>query len=178
MRGRKPKPTARQIAEGDPRRKGKHKLIEKLKAEPNARRGLPGCPPHLSGRARAAWEFWAEELGVMNIDSRPDAQMLEGACVNYSRAVQADLMLAEQGITVTESKITESGEVIVLKIRKHPAVEVSNAAWRQLRAFCSEFGLSPASRTRLAIDKADQNGQELAELLSKPRPPRTTATVH
>jgi P27 family predicted phage terminase small subunit len=79
---------------------------------------------------------------------------------------------------VTESKITESGEVVVLKIRKHPAVEVSNAAWRQLRAFCSEFGLSPVSRTRLAIDKADQKGQDLAELLSKPRTPRATATVH
>jgi phage terminase small subunit len=107
MRGRKPKPTAQQISEGDPRKLGKNKLREKLASEPNASKGLPGCPEHLNGRARAAWTFWCEELGKMNLDCRPDAQMLEGACVNYSRAVQADLQIEREGITVEESTIDE-----------------------------------------------------------------------
>lgn len=178
MRGRKPKPTARQIAEGDPRKKGKGKLREKLAAEPDAKRGLPACPRHLRGRARSAWNFWAEELASMNLDSRPDAMMLEGACVGYARAVKADLQLEKEGLTVVESTVDkESGEVIPLKVKKHPAVEVANAAWRQVRAFCSEFGLSPVSRTRLTIEKPDGKGEDLLALLSRPREPRASVAI-
>lgn len=172
MRGRKPKPTAAQIAAGDPRKKGVHKLQDKLEAEPKATRGLPDCPRHLRGRARAAWKFWSEELADMQIDHRPDAMMLEGACINYSRAVQADLILENEGLMVEEwGENRESGKRILLKMRQHPAIHVSNAAWRQVRAFCSEFGLSPVSRTRLSIEKKDKT-EDLMEMLSRPRTPK------
>ena len=106
----------------------------------------------------------------MNLDCRPDAQMLEGACVNYSRAVDADLQVAREGITVEESTLDpESGEKILLKIKAHPAIAVSNQAWRLLHRFCSEFGLSPVSRTRLTIEKKDDGVLDLATLLSQPR---------
>lgn len=170
MPGRKPKPVALQIVEGDPRKHGMHKLEQKLAAEPKAGRGLPNCPRHLSGRARAAWKFWRQELEAMNLDCRPDAMMLEGACVNYSRAVQADIQVEAGGVTVEEPVIDADGKQIGTKIRKNPAVEVSNAAWRNLRAFCSEFGLSPASRTRLTIEIADDGSQDLMAILSAPRP--------
>jgi P27 family predicted phage terminase small subunit len=102
----------------------------------------------------------------MNLDSRPDAQMLEGACVNYSRAVDADIIVNKQGLMVEESVIhPDSGEVIILKIKAHPAIAVSNNAWRQLRAFCSEFGLSPVSRTRLTLEKPDSSASDLADIL-------------
>lgn len=173
MRGRKPKPTSQQIAEGDPRKLGKGKLAAKLEAEPKATKGLPACPRHLRGRARSAWNFWAEELGKMNLDCRPDAMMLEGACVNYARAVQADEMLTRDGITVEESAIDEeSGERVVLKIRSHPANAISNQAWRLLRGFCSEFGLAPVPRTRLTIEKEADKGEDLMAILSRPREPR------
>lgn len=159
-----------QIAAGDPRKLGKKKLQQKLEAEPNATRGLPGCPEHLNGRAKAAWEFWAEELAVMNIDRRPDAQMLEGACVNYGRAVEADLILEEKGLTVEEPVVVR-GQLVGYKIKKNPAVDVSNAAWRQVRAFCSEFGLSPTARTRLTLNPQEKT-ESLMDLLSKPRQPR------
>lgn len=170
IRGRKPKPAARQIAEGDPRKLGVRKLQEKLAAEPKTTRGLPDPPKHLNAMARAAWLFWADELDVMDQAHRPDAMALEGACVNYARAVAADKILDRDGLTVEQSIIDdESGERIVLNVRKHPAVEISNAAWRQLRAFCDEFGFTPVSRTRLAMEKPD-TGESLADLLNAPRP--------
>ena len=178
MRGRKPKPTARQISEGDPRKKGKRKLEARLAAEPKAAKGLPSCPRHLKGRARHAWNFWVEELAGMNLDRRPDAMALEGACLNYSRAVEADLIVARDGMMVEESTVTEEGEKIVLRIKYHPAISVSNAAWRQLRAFCGEFGFSPVSRTRLAIEKQDDGAEDLAALLSRPRQPRPATVVN
>jgi P27 family predicted phage terminase small subunit len=179
VKGRKPKPTARQIAEGDPRRKGVRKLLAKLESEPKAASGLPDCPSHLTGRARVAWEFWTEELAVMKLDKRPDAMMLEGACVSYARAVAADIQIDREGMTVEESTIDEeSGEKIVLKIRAHPAVTISNVAWRQLRAFCSEFGFSPVSRTRLTIEKHDSGEADLMKLLGGARDPRKSAPVN
>jgi P27 family predicted phage terminase small subunit len=172
MTGRKPKTAARQMAEGDPSKRGINKLKEKAAAEPQATHGLPECPRHLKGRARASWRFWATELEDMGLDRRPDAQMLEGACVNYSRAVEADLIAEKDGLMVEEAVIDpESGERTVLKIKAHPAIAVSNAAWRQVRAFCSEFGLSPVSRTRLAIEKKDVT-EDLAAILSQPRAQR------
>jgi len=173
MRGRKPKPTAAQISAGDPRKIGKEKLKQRLLAEPMSASGLPPCPRHLRGRARAAWGFWAKQLAVMGLDRRPDAMMLEGACVGYSRAVEADLILQRDGLVVEESTIDkESGERIVLKYRNHPACLISRAAWNQVRAFASEFGLSPVSRTRLAVEKPDAAAADLATLLSAPRAPR------
>jgi P27 family predicted phage terminase small subunit len=178
MRGRKPKPIARQISEGDPRKQGKHKLQERLNAEPQATRGLPVCPKHLRGRARAAWGFWAEELADMKLDRRPDAMMLEGACVNYARAVEADILVAREGLMVEESIIDdETKEKIVLRVKYHPGISVSNAAWRQMRSFCSEFGLSPVSRTRLSSEKSPDKGQDLLALLSLPRGPKSTSVV-
>src|SRR4051812_27853685 len=105
MRGRKPKPTATQIAEGDTRKRGVGKLKAKLASEPKPARGLTECPSHLTGRARAAWTFWAEELESMKQSFRPDGMMLEGACVNYARAVQADLIVDRDGPIVEKSTI-------------------------------------------------------------------------
>lgn len=170
MRGRKPKPTARQIAEGDPRKKGVGKLNEKLAAEPKTTRGLPPCPRHLRGRARAAWNFWAEELATMNLDSRPDAMMLEGACVNFARAIKADLACEEFGEVVKEPIVSrETNEIIGVRFKKNPWASISERAWLITKAFCSEFGLSPVSRTRLTIEKHDDGEQDLATLLSAPR---------
>lgn len=172
MRGRKPKPIMQALADGDTRKIGVNKLRARAAAEPVATRGLPSAPDHLNERALAAWEFWAEELADMNLDRRPDAQMLEGACVNYARAVQADMMLDVDGITVEESTLNDAGARVVLSVKKHPAVDISNSAWRQVRAFCSEFGLSPSARARLSIEKKDQS-EDLATLLTGPRVARS-----
>jgi P27 family predicted phage terminase small subunit len=62
-----------------------------------------------------------------------------------------------------------TGEVTGTKIKNHPAVAISNAACRQVRAFCSEFGLSPVSRTRLMLEQPDTSREDLMKLLAAPR---------
>jgi P27 family predicted phage terminase small subunit len=189
MRGRKPKPIATQISEGDPRKKGVRKLQARLAAEPKASKGLPACPRHLKGRARYAWKFWTEELCAMSLDRRPDAMALEGACVLYARAVQADLMIESEGLMLEiwdmgEPTLDEDGHAVIpaqkslLSIKTNPAVAISNGAWRQLRGFCAEFGFSPVSRTRLAIEKKDDGEADLAKLLSAPRQPKPSPAVN
>lgn len=174
MRGRKPKPTLQKIAEGDPGKKGVHVLERQRDSEPKATPGLPVCPKHLVGRARWAWNFWSEELVAMKLDRRPDGPMLEGACRNYERAVAADLLVEEKGLLIEDRFIDDSGEIHVLKTKKNPAVEISSRAWLLVRAFCSEFGLSPVSRTRLAIEKADSSSDE--QLLASLKGERVSAS--
>jgi len=62
---------------------------------------------------------------------------------------------------------------VVVNVKPHPAVAQGNAAWALVRAFCSEFGFSPVSRARLAIDKTMGDEDDLLEILSRPRQPRT-----
>lgn len=171
MKGRKPKSAERQIAEGDPAKRGVHKLAQKLAATPKARSGLPACPRHLKGRARYAWGFWSEELAVMKLDKRPDGPMLEGACQQYARAVQADLIVEREGLICTENYIDDEGHVVPLRVKKHPAVEISNRSWLIVKAFCCEFGMTPVSRTRLTLDgaKSGSHEDELLKALSQPR---------
>jgi P27 family predicted phage terminase small subunit len=170
MRGRKPKPTSQQISEGDPRKLGVHRLEQKLEAEAKASRGLPRCPKHLQGAARKAWRFWSEELEAMNLDARPDAMMLEGACVAYQAAVESYETIQKQGRLVAKRILDpQTNTLVVANVKPHPAVAQMNAAWMLLKAFCSEFGLSPVSRTRLAIDKPADSDDELLQILAQPR---------
>lgn len=173
MRGRKPKPNALQQSEGDPAKRGVHKLQARLEAEPKATRGLPECPRHLRGRARSAWNFWAPELESMSLDRRPDAIMLEGACVNFDSAVRASIECSKNGEVIDDPIVSrETGEVVAFRQKKSPWVSVRERSWTLVRAFCSEFGFSPASRMRLTIENKDDASAELASLLSKPRESR------
>ena len=173
-------PTAQAIAEGDPAKRGVHKLDARLAAEPKAERGLPDCPKRLQGLAREAWGFWSEELEKMGLDHRPDGPMLEGACRQYARAVAADLLIEAEGIileepvTASRSVRTPEGivrekEIVGYTKSVNPAVGVSDKCWGKVLQFCSQFGLSPVSRTRLTIEKKDDGEKELLALLSKPR---------
>lgn len=131
---------------------------------------MPECPEHLGERARKAWEMWKEELENMQLDCRPDQVMLEGACVNYERAVEADLMVQKHGLLIAEPIVKADGEVTGrTRIKANPAIAISNKSWRVAHSFCSEFGLSPVSRTRLTIDKSDSSHGDLLKLLSQPR---------
>lgn len=178
MKGRKPRPIERQIAEGDPRKHGKRTLERRLANQPKATGELPPCPRHLKGRARAAWTFWSAELAAMKLSKRPDAQMLEGACRAYERAVKADLIVDDEGLIIEEKtfnrrKDAKGVETVSVTIRKktHAAVAISNKSWVIVRSFCSEFGLSPISRIRLAVDKnpPQDDDAQIMQLLSRTR---------
>jgi P27 family predicted phage terminase small subunit len=177
--GHNRKPAARQIAEGDPAKRGVHRLETMLEAEPKAQRGLPKCPKHLKGRAREQWRFWVRELEIMNIDRRPDAAMLEGACVAYDAAVRAYETLEQQGPLIAKKVIEPAtGKLVVVDVKTHPAVRQRNQAWALVRSFCSEFGLSPVSRARLAVEKSeDTTDADLMALLTQPREKRTVRPI-
>jgi len=154
--------------------KGKRKLEQQLAAEPKAPRGLPPCPAYLEGRAREAWAFWSNELALMDLDRRPDGPMLEGVCIAYDAAIACYETIKTQGRFIAKKALDPAtNKLVVVDVKPHPAVRQGNQALALMKAFCSEFGLSPVSRTRLAIDKQDEAGEDLLELLGRPRAKRT-----
>ena len=141
-----------------------------LAALPKAARGLGDPPSHLTGLARQQWMIWKQNLEAMDQDFRADRVFLEGACVHYARAIEADEILKD-GCEIEEA-IDVTGEKVGTRMKKHPAVAVSNSSWRMVKAFCSDLGLSLVTRQQLAIQAHDAGGDDLMELLSKPRPPK------
>ena len=178
MRGRKPKPIKRQIAEGDPRDRGKHVLDQRLAKLPKAMRGLPEPPSHLTGLAREQWFIWKRELELMQQDYSADAVILEGACINYARAIEADEILKD-GCEVEEPLFDRTtGDRIGTRLKNHPAVARSNACWRNVQALCGDLGLSLVLRQRLSIETGDTGQEDLLTLLLKPRPPKPSESVN
>ena len=113
----------------------------------------------------------------MNLDCRPDAMMLEGACIAYQAAIEAYETIQKQGPLVAKRILDpETNKLVVSNVKPHPAVAQGNAAWMLLKAFCSEFGLSPVSRTRLAIEKPADGEDDLMAILSQPRERKQTST--
>jgi Phage terminase, small subunit len=77
---------------------------------------------------------------TMELDSAPDDAMLEGACVNYAKAVEADAEILARGVTVEEPIMDSEGKQVGVKIRRNPADVVSNRAWSLVKSFCSGSG--------------------------------------
>ena len=89
MRGRKPKPTALKLAEGNP---GKRKING---AEPKPPRSLPDCPGHLAPEAKAEWDRLAVMLNQIGLLTQVDRATMAAYCQCYARWVEAEEKLKE-----------------------------------------------------------------------------------
>jgi len=156
MAGRRPKPTAIKKNEGNP---GKRKLS---KLEPRPAQGEPDRPKHLVGEAKREWERIVPELLDMGVLTKVDRVALCAYCQCYADWCAAKKEVKKFGRILK----APSGYPVV-----NPSIGIANTAMREMRAFLIEFGLTPASRTRLKVEKPE-DGVDLAKLLSQPRAPR------
>lgn len=137
MAGRKPKPTKLKLVQGNP---GKRPLND---AEPQPENKAPACPAWLDKISKAKWKSVAPELERIGVLTKIDGAILAAYCKNYSRWVMAERVLTEKGTTY------ESNTAKGIIVRVRPELKIAEEAMRQMRAFASEFGLTPSSRTRL-----------------------------
>ena len=88
MRGRKPKPTALKLIDGNP---GKRPINAN---EPKTTGGKPTCPSHLSPTAKSEWKRISGTLHEMGILTAVDRAALAAYCQAYARWVDAEKKLA------------------------------------------------------------------------------------
>ena len=100
---------------------------------------LPPCAAWLLPDARRMWGELGPSLcdrGLLHDDT---LESFEAFCQCYAMWKMACGEVAENGITLT----SETGMT-----RINPAASYANEQQKQLRAWASEFGLTPASRAR------------------------------
>jgi P27 family predicted phage terminase small subunit len=151
MPGPPPKPTALKRLAGNP---GGKRLNDR---EPEPRREMPRCPAWLVGEARREWRRMAKELYGLGLLTVVDRAALAAYCQCWARWVKAEGELGADKVTLTIT--TDKGNVI-----QNPLVGIANTSMDQMRRFLIEFGMTPASRSRVQAAPVERE-QTLEEML-------------
>lgn len=148
----RPKPTAIKLVKGNP---GGRPLN---KAEPRPPKGIPTCPDWFepNSYAREMWDRVSGDLDRMGVLSTADGTTLEILCQSYQEYRLAQAAIAREGITFV------SGD----QIKRNPATAIQHDAWRRVMSGLIEFGLTPASRTKVQTLPLERQENPFAEFAS------------
>ena len=143
MRGRKPTPTRLKIIAGNP---GKRPLNQH---EPRPELAIPDCPVALGPVARAEWDRLAQELSSLRLLTNLDRAALASYCGAYALWVEAMEAIQKYGAMVK----SPSGYPI-----QSPYVAIANRQSELMMRFATEFGFTPASRSRIRTEPVEHPG--------------------
>jgi P27 family predicted phage terminase small subunit len=101
--------------------------------------------------ARKEWNAIVPELERLGIVCEIEGKALAGYCQSYKRWTEAEEEIDRRGILIVVEEKDKDGNFHVVGAVKNPAVNVADAMMKQMRAFLVEFGLTPASRSRVAV---------------------------
>ncbi len=147
MAGRRPKPTALKKLQGNP---GGRPLND---SEPNAPVGMPEMPKALRPAARREWKSITQDLAAVGLISRVDGKALMAYCDAYADWEQAQRKCVADGIWYTKPIFGPEGIVIGSEPKEAPWFNTKCKALKTMRSFLIEFGLTPASRAKLHVEK-------------------------
>ena len=130
------KPTATKIAEGNP---GKQKLPP---SEPKPKVEIPSCPSYLDSDAKKEWNRISKILKKYKLITQADRTALAIYCQEYSAFIRATVELSKEELVIP----TVTGG-----IQKNPLAVLRNQSANTLVKYLNEFGLTPASRSKVAM---------------------------
>ena len=149
MAGRPPKPIDVVVLDGK-----KHLT----KAEIEARRALENkykpnmdkvvCPDWLDAEAKKHWALLSAELQTLNLLTNVDVGALAICCDALSKFVKANQEIEKHGMLVTYTNKGGNKNIV-----PNPYVALSNKYSDVYKRYCTEFGLTPAARLKLAAPK-------------------------
>lgn len=145
--GRRPLPTAVKKLRGNP---GKRALNA---AEPAPPVGVPQMPKGLGKVAAAEWRSIVPDLIQLGVLTKVDGKALAAYCHAFARWFQAEREVERHGIIVEEPILLMGEETGFVRLKKNPACNVSETAMKIMKSFLVEFGMTPAARSRVRIDK-------------------------
>jgi P27 family predicted phage terminase small subunit len=148
LRGPAPKPTSLVLLEGNP---GRRPINRK---EPKPRDKAPKCPEHLDERAKQEWKVLVPILKRMRVLSEADGIMLGNLCQAYSLLVKSQTKLNESGPLFK----APSGYPMA-----NPLIGIINGCLETITKISREFGLTPASRTRIQVAGKDNASDDVLD---------------
>jgi P27 family predicted phage terminase small subunit len=163
-RGKQPMPTALKILSAGRGRR------PKAANEPQPSAQTPAMPEWLNAEAAAEWGRIVPELEAMGLLTLVDRATLATYCAAWSELHDATRTLDTEGrIIEVEVFARDSGEKVGTRKTIHPAVRLQREAFRLVKQFLGEFGLSPSSRTRLTVPKKQDEADPLQALIDRQR---------
>jgi len=153
MRGRRPVPTRIKVLTGNP---GKRPLNEH---EPRPEPAIPDCPPQLGPLAREEWNRLTTELSSLGMITALDRSALATYCNAYGLWAEATEAIQKYGTMVK----SPTGYPI-----QSPYVSIANRQAEIMMRIASEFGFTPASRSRISAPADDRSQATLFDLVRKP----------
>jgi len=164
MPGPPKKPYLVAKAEGNP---GKRKLKE----GPKFQQGFGSPPRGVKGEARKLWKTLAPELEKKGLSAKVYRPALEGLCKMYQRAILADDIINDKGMTfetLKEAGVDKEGnpKFVVTYVGQRPEVSIAQKSWLAVKSFCAEFGLTPAANGKIVVPKTAR--ESLRDLLNAP----------
>src|ERR1700759_2918517 len=152
MRGRRPKPTRLKVLMGNP---GKRPLNAN---EPKPEVAIPDCPVELGAVARREWDRMAPQLASLRILTHLDRAALAAYCGAYAMWAEATEAIQKYGTMVK----SPTGYPV-----QSPYVSIANRQAEIMMRVASEFGFTPASRSRISAPPKD--APDLFNLLGNAR---------
>jgi len=150
QRGRKPKPTAIKVLEGNP---GKRALNQ---SEPKPTKKAPRCPAWLEEEAKREWKRLSKQMEQLGILTEIDMAAFAGYCQAYARWKEAEEFITQHGTIVK----TPSGYW-----QQVPQVSIAQTYLKLMIKFSEEFGLTPSARSRIVSESREDRENDEMELL-------------
>lgn len=135
MRGRKPTPTSLRVKRGNPAKRSFNTT------EPLPPVEVPECPAELSDAAKEEWERLVHDLARLNMLTSFDRAALAAYCEAYAMWLDAVTNVRRFGSMVK----SPSGYPM-----QSPYVAMVNKQAEIMIRIASEFGFTPASRSRIS----------------------------
>lgn len=154
-RGPPPKATALRLLNGNG---AKRPLAEH---EPHPDRGRPRCAAWLPGEAKKVWRRVGGDLGRMGVLTIADGDVVIAYALTYSRWKAAVEFLQKHG----EMYPIRDGNNQIKCMQQFPQVAIARNPLLVLRAYQQEFGLTPASRSRISLPAENPNIGDAARWL-------------
>ena len=144
MKGRKRKPTALKIADGDfikdPQRRNHN--------EPEVPEGIPDCPTYLTRLAKNEWKRVCNELKTLGVLTKIERGSIEQYCVAYGEWRECLKDLEKNGRFMYGPTGAYCENPSGRAMRGHAATCLK---------FLVEFGMTPCSRSRLHVKKTTED---------------------
>jgi P27 family predicted phage terminase small subunit len=145
MTGRRPKPTALRMITGT---KGAPHLGQR---EPKPKAGIPAKPWPLSPEADKFWDYLVPILKGMQVLTTSDGVGVANFAQALADMQSARAALAGKGLTYESEGGLLKGNPAFVQVMK-----LDNT----VRQYLNEFGMTPAARARLNVEKSDDDGAE------------------
>jgi P27 family predicted phage terminase small subunit len=135
IRGRRPKPSRLKYLTGNP---GKRSLNPN---EPMPEAAVPDCPPELGPAAKREWDRLVDDLAKLNLLTSLDRAALAAYCGAYALWADATEQIQKYGAMIK----SPTGYPV-----QSPYIAIANRQAEIMMRIASEFGFTPASRSRIA----------------------------